>query len=81
MTVAQSLTGTAGSEMKRINLSDTTGPWSIETTLLDLVVAVQDAATTDEEVVSVITRMMRSGRVVLRGIFGSTFNRGKQEQH
>jgi len=79
MTVAQSFAWTAGNRMKRINLSDTTRPWSIETTLLDLVIAVQDAATTDDEVVSVITRMMRSGRVVLRGIFGATVNRGKQE--
>jgi hypothetical protein len=47
-------------------------PWSIQTTLLDLVVAVQDEARSDDEVVSVITRMMRSGRVVLRGIFAGT---------
>ena len=59
--------------MKRINLQDTSAPWSIETTLLDLVIAVQDASTTDEEVVSVVTRMMESGRVVLRGIFSATF--------
>lgn len=65
--------------MKRINLKDTTAPWSIETTLLDLVVAVQDAARTDEEVVSVVTRMMQSGRVVLRGIFGKTFGVGRRE--
>jgi hypothetical protein len=65
--------------MKRINLEDTTAPWSIETTLLDLVVAVQDAASTDEEVVSVVTRMMQSGRVVLRGIFGATFRVGRRE--
>ena len=58
--------------MKRINIEDSTAPWSIETTLLDLVVAVQDVSRTDEEVVSVITRMMETGRVVLRGIFAGT---------
>jgi hypothetical protein len=63
----------AGHQMKRINLEDTTAPWSIETTLLDLVIAVQDASNTDEEVVSVVTRMMQSGRVVLRGIFSASF--------
>lgn len=65
--------------MKRINAEDGAAPWSIETTLLDLVVAVQDAAKTDDEVVSVITRMMQSGRVVLRGIFAPNFGRGMQE--
>lgn len=55
--------------MKRINPENTAVPWSIQTTLLDLVIAVQDVSRTDDEVVSVITRMMQSGRVVLRGIF------------
>ena len=58
--------------MKRINVEDPTAPWSIETTLLDLVVAVQDVSRTDDEVVSVINRMMATGRVVLRGIFACT---------
>ncbi len=67
--------------MKRINSADTTVPWSIETTLLDLVIAVQDVARTDDEVVSVITRMMVSGRVALRGIFApdGRASRGRQE--
>jgi hypothetical protein len=58
--------------MKRINAETSAAPWSIETTLLDLVVAVQDVSKTDDEVVSVITRMMDTGRVVLRGIFAGT---------
>jgi hypothetical protein len=58
--------------MKRINVDDSAAPWSIETTLLDLVVAVQDVSRTDDEVVSVITRMMDTGRIVLRGIFAAT---------
>jgi len=58
--------------MKRINIEDSAAPWSIETTLLDLVTAVQDVSRTDDEVVSVITRMMETGRVVLRGIFAGT---------
>lgn len=65
--------------MKRIHPKDGAPPWSIETTLLDLVVAVQDAARTDAEVVSVITRMMRSGKIVLRGVFAADFGRGMQE--
>lgn len=44
-------------------------PWSIETTLLDLVTALQDASRSDDEVVSVVSRLVNSGRVVLRGIF------------
>ncbi len=64
--------------MERINSRDTTVPWSIETTLLDLVVAVQDASRTDDEVVSVVTRMLHSGRVVLRGVFGANFRAGSR---
>lgn len=38
-------------------------------TLLELVVAVQDFADSDDEVVRVITHMLRSGSVVLCGNF------------
>jgi hypothetical protein len=52
-------------------------PWSIETTLLELVTSVQDVSRSDDEVVSVIARLVNNGRVVLRGIFrGSTFRQG-----
>jgi hypothetical protein len=39
------------------------------TTLLDLVQAVQDHCSYDAEVVAVITHLVNSGRVVLRGTF------------
>ena len=38
-------------------------------TLLELVQAVQDNCRSDSEVVAVITHMVNSGRVVLRGTF------------
>ncbi len=38
-------------------------------TLLELVRAVQDSCRTDTEVVAVITHMVNTGRVVLRGTF------------
>lgn len=38
-------------------------------TLLELVQAVQDNCRSDREVVAVITHMVNSGRVVLRGTF------------
>ncbi len=38
-------------------------------TLLELVQAVQDTCRSDNEVVAVITHMVNSGRVVLRGNF------------
>jgi hypothetical protein len=67
----------SGFPMKRIHgRPAATAPWSIETTLLELVTAVQDVSRSDDEVVSVITRMVNSGRYVLRGIFaGSKFKR------
>lgn len=40
-----------------------------ETTLLDLVMAVADAADTDEEIVATIASMLRSGQVMLVGNF------------
>jgi hypothetical protein len=43
-----------------------------ETTLLDLVMAVQDSVRTDSEVVAVIAHMIRTRRVVLSGIFART---------
>ena len=39
------------------------------TTLLDLVQTVQDHCRSDAEVVAVITHLVNSGRVVLRGNF------------
>jgi len=39
------------------------------TTLLELVQTVQDTCTTDAEVVAVITHMVNTGRVILRGTF------------
>jgi hypothetical protein len=38
-------------------------------TLLELVQAVQDSCRSDTEVVAVITHMVNTGRVVLRGTF------------
>lgn len=38
-------------------------------TLLALVCAVQDYAASDEEVVAIITHLLRTGRVVLGGTF------------
>ena len=38
-------------------------------TLLELVHAIQDTCRSDAEVVAVITHMVNSGRVVLRGTF------------
>jgi len=40
-------------------------------TLLELVQAVQDNCRSDTEVVAVITHMVNTGRVVLRGTFAS----------
>jgi hypothetical protein len=67
----------SGLPMKRIHDGPAaTAPWSIETTLLELVAAVQDVSRSDDEVVSVVSRMVNSGRFVLRGIFaGSRFKR------
>jgi hypothetical protein len=41
----------------------------VRATLLDLVFAVQEYASSDEEVVQVISHMLESGRVVLSGNF------------
>ena len=38
-------------------------------TLLELVQAVQDSCGSDAEVIAVITHMVNSGRIVLRGTF------------
>lgn len=55
--------------MRMIHREHPAVPWSIETALLDLVTAVQDASRSDDEVVSVVPRLVNSGRVVLRGVF------------
>jgi len=39
------------------------------TTLLELVQAVQDTCSTDAEVIAVITHMINTRRVILRGTF------------
>ena len=39
------------------------------TTLLDLVVAVQDCARTDAEVVAIVVHLLRSRHIVLTGTF------------
>lgn len=66
--------------MRMIHREDPAVPWSIETTLLELVTAVQDASRSDDEVVSVVSRLVNSGRVVLRGIFaGATLPPGGGE--
>jgi hypothetical protein len=44
----------------------------VETTLLELVVAVSEVAASDAETVAVIRQMMASGRVRLRGHFTET---------
>jgi hypothetical protein len=41
----------------------------LETTLLDLVLAVSEVAETEAEVVATVHHMVRSGRVQLRGNF------------
>lgn len=41
-------------------------------TLLELVQAVQDSCRSDTEVVAVITHMVNTGYVVLRGTFANT---------
>ena len=43
--------------------------WPLVSTLLNLVQAVQDQTSSDEEVVAVISHMLRTGRVRLCGIF------------
>ena len=41
-------------------------------TLLELIQAVQDTCGSDAEVVAVITHMINTGRVILRGSFART---------
>jgi hypothetical protein len=47
-------------------------------TLLNLVCAVQDYATSDDEVVAIITHLLNTGRVVLSGTFAGQQTCGRR---